>query len=48
MINPEALLPVYVAEKAAVNLVVPTHRNPQFLIQGITARKFSNPFSTAC
>jgi hypothetical protein len=48
VIDPDPLFQVYVAEKAAANLVVPTHRHPQFLIKGITTRKFSNSFSTAC
>jgi hypothetical protein len=48
MIHPNPLLKVYVAEKLAANLVVTAHWHPHSPPQGITMRKFSNPFSAAC
>jgi hypothetical protein len=41
-------LKVYVAEKADANPVVSTHRSPLSPNQGITMRKFGNPFSASC
>jgi hypothetical protein len=52
MIHPNSLLEVYIkvymTEKASVNPVIATHRRPRSLLQGITMRKFVNPFSAAC
>ena len=44
MIRPNPILNVYVAEKAAANLVVTTHRHPHPRPQRITARQISNHF----
>ena len=41
---PEPILNVYVAEKAAANLVVATHRHPHPRPQRITERQISNHF----
>ena len=43
MINPDALLQVYVAEKASTNLVVPTHRTP-IPHQGDHSAQIQQPF----
>ena len=42
MIRPNPILNVYVAEKAAANLVVTTHRHPHPRPQRITERQISN------
>ena len=44
MIRPNPILNVYVAEKAAANLVVTTHRHPHPRPQRITERQISNHF----
>jgi hypothetical protein len=48
MIRPNSLLKVYITEKVAANPVIATHRHPRSLLQGITMRKFGNPFLAAC
>jgi hypothetical protein len=48
MIRPNPLLKIYVAEKATANTIVATHCHPHSPPQGITMRKFGNPFSAAC
>ena len=47
MIRPNPILNVYVAEKAAANLVVTTHRHPHPRPQRITERQISNYFSNS-
>ena len=44
MTCPNSLLRVYIIEKVAANPVIATHRRPRSLLQGITMRKFGNPF----
>jgi len=44
MIRPNPLLQVYVAEKAAANLVAAAHRHPHPLTQGTTERQIANDF----
>ena len=44
MIRPNPLLQIYVAEKAAANLIVAAHRHPHPPLQGDTMRKIGNPF----
>jgi hypothetical protein len=48
MFRPNPLLKIYVTEKVAANTVVVTHGHPRSPPQGITMRKFGNPFSAAC
>jgi hypothetical protein len=48
MIRPNPPLKIYVTEKAAANPIVTAHRHPHSQPQGITLRKFGNPFSAAC
>jgi hypothetical protein len=48
MIHPNPILKVNVTEKAAALLVVPAHRHPRALHQGITSGKIGNDFSTTC
>jgi len=45
MIDPNALLQVYVSEKATTNLVVSAHRHPKSLLKGTAMREFGNSFS---
>ncbi len=44
MLRPNPLFKVYIAEKAAANLVVAAHRYPPSLLKGSTARQIGKPF----
>jgi hypothetical protein len=48
MIRPNPILQVYVAEKAATNLIVAAHRHPDPLPRGSRQGKSATAFSTAC
>jgi hypothetical protein len=48
VIGRNSLLKAYIAEKATANTIVATHCHPHSPHQGITMRKFGNPFSAAC
>jgi len=48
MIRPNPLLKVYVAEKAAADPIVATHRHPHPHLKRPAIRKISNPFSAPC